>query len=279
MLGRQQVTLGRQRCGPGVQLHPLPGRPHHPGRCRGPCAAPAARRMPDRWIGRLDHATHRWSVRPEDQPAAPADPGRRQPHPAPSCITAWPRFPSTTSPRHACGDRAEPWSSTPSCRRPRWCGARMDTEEIRVAMIEQIGFIGDKPLFVRVTYTGAAFRPARSDPGGAPARRGGRRAHDADFEDVTAGTPAGRLQRRDRGGAPRQAHRDGNARAGGHADDGASELLTRRRRWLSCGSSASPISARRVASKTTDHGPLAPGKRNPEETLRSVTGNTRPFRL
>jgi len=127
-----------------------------------PVRSTDARRMPDRWIGRLDHELIA-SVRPDEtEPAESAEtsvpvgagravaPPRSRPRPVTTCaVVSVPvddhpeaRVPGIvlTLVEHAIVP------ASPLVR------ARMDIDDDSVAMIEQIGFLGDVPMFVRVTY-------------------------------------------------------------------------------------------------------------------------------
>lgn len=117
-----------------------------------------APRTADRWVGRLDHELIS-SMRREDVPATlPGDPylSTRAAAPAASTVVTVPvddhpeaRFPGIvlTLVEHAIVP------ASPLVR------ARMCIEDDSVAMIEQIGYYLDAPLFVRITYRRSADLP------------------------------------------------------------------------------------------------------------------------
>ncbi|WEO77241.1 UTRA domain-containing protein [Cryobacterium sp. SO2] len=117
-----------------------------------PVRSTDARRMPDRWIGRLDHELIA-SVRPEEsEPVAPVDHGRRQPAPRSVSTTAVVSVPVDDHPEARLPGIVLTLVEHAIVPASPLVRARMDIEDDSVAMIEQIGFLEDKPLFVRVTY-------------------------------------------------------------------------------------------------------------------------------
>jgi GntR family transcriptional regulator len=111
------------------------------------------RRMPDRWIGRLDHELIA-SVRPDEAEPADSVPPvvvrRAAPRSTPK--TAVVSVPVDDHPEARVPGIALTLVEHAIVPASPLVRARMDIEDDSVAMIEQIGFLGDLPLFVRVTY-------------------------------------------------------------------------------------------------------------------------------
>ncbi|MGY4858646.1 UTRA domain-containing protein [Cryobacterium sp. AP23] len=155
-----------------------------------PLRSTDARRMPDRWIGRLDHELIA-SVRPdEDEQSEPVTPARPAAQPGSTAKTAVVSVPVDDHPEARVSGITLTLVEHAIVPASPLVRARMDIEDDSVAMIEQIGFLDDKPLFVRVTYRRSADLPEVIRVEGRLAAAGGAPTV-AGFED-RYGRPPGR---------------------------------------------------------------------------------------
>jgi GntR family transcriptional regulator len=158
VLGRQQFTLDATGAVREYTFTHFRGDRTTLGDVR-PVRRTDARRLQDRWIGRLDHELISSLHLEEPEPALLADP----------VLPASPTRSATKS-----TVVSVPVDDHPEARLPRivltlvehaivpaspLVRARMDIDDDSVAMIEQIGFLDDNPLFVRVTYRRSADLP------------------------------------------------------------------------------------------------------------------------